>query len=71
MLVSIELESGFDVLELLVEVAPIADLMGSANKGVVDGGLNGWMVKRSLMQVPVGVGRFAVDSMVECAVLVS
>ena len=71
MFVSIELESRLDVLEFLVEVSLVADLMGSANKGVVDGGLNGWMVKRSLMQVPVGVGRFAVNSMVECAVLVS
>ena len=49
----------------------MSDLMGSADKGAVDGGLDGWVVKRSLMQVPVGVGRFAVDSMVECAVVVS
>ena len=49
MLVSIELESGFDVLEFLVEVAPVTDLMGSANKGAVDGGLDGWVVKGPLM----------------------
>ena len=71
MLVAIELEGRLDVLEFLVEGALVADLVGSANKGAVDGGLDGWVVKGTLMQVPVSVGRFAVGSMVECAVLVS
>ena len=41
----IELESGLDVLEFLVEVALVADFKGSANKSAVYGGLDGRVVK--------------------------
>ena len=39
--VSVWLEDGLNVLELLVQIVFVTDLKGSANEGAVDRGLDG------------------------------
>ena len=66
--VAVALEGSGDVLEFFLDVFLVADLVGSLHQGPVYGGLDPRVMERSTVQVPVRVGRFAVDGVPKGAV---
>ncbi len=51
------------MLQLLLKAVWVTDVVGTLNQGAVDRRLEG-----SLVEIPVGVGRFPVDAVVEFAI---
>ena len=61
-LVTVALQCRGDVVEFLGQVFLVADIVCSANQGLLDGGLDSGVMKGAAVQVSVGMGGFAVDT---------